>query len=293
MKNNEKPKDPFNIKEIREILDCLDRPIAFRRVLVDLTGSVPAALMLSQAIYWQERATQKDGWWYKTVEDWEEETGLSRYKQETARKKNRKYLLSDLRDAPARLYWKVDRDRLKSDLMQLHSNNIETSARENLTQDAENPPTSFGEIHTQAGEKHQTSLEDSRQLARGLSPNINMYTESTSENTLESNPENKTEIKTKITEVDTEIRQEEENRLLLRLINSCVIVLPEENQENIAAFITKAVDIFTLDWVRDAINESVIRNKRNFVGVLEILNNWKEKGHTTTSRLTLHNTRLA
>lgn len=46
-----KAMDMLNMKEIRELLDFIDRPIAFRRALVDLTGSVQSALMLSQAIY--------------------------------------------------------------------------------------------------------------------------------------------------------------------------------------------------------------------------------------------------
>lgn len=68
-------------------LKLLDRPIAFHRCFVDLAGSVTAALVLSQAIYWQKRILEdRDGWWYKTRSEWMEETGLSRRQQETARK---------------------------------------------------------------------------------------------------------------------------------------------------------------------------------------------------------------
>jgi hypothetical protein len=137
-----KVKDFLNMKEIREMLDLIDRPIAFRRALVDLTGSVNAALMLSQAIYWQERAYQKDGWWYKSIDEWQEETGLSRYEQQTARKKCRKYLLSRLRDIPARLFWKVDRQALKGDLCALELGNVGSDAHEN-TENLENQPTSL------------------------------------------------------------------------------------------------------------------------------------------------------
>ncbi len=35
--------------------DLLDRPIAFYRVFVMITGSVTGALMLSQAVYWSKR----------------------------------------------------------------------------------------------------------------------------------------------------------------------------------------------------------------------------------------------
>ena len=76
-----------------EIKDLLDRPIAFQRVFVTLTGSVTAALMLSQAVFWNKRVSvEKDGWFYKTIDEWQDETGLTRYEQETARKKLKKYL---------------------------------------------------------------------------------------------------------------------------------------------------------------------------------------------------------
>lgn len=99
------------------ILDILDRPIAYHRVFVTLTGSVKGAVLLSQAVYWQKRAKQADGWWYKTAEEWQEETGLTRHEQDKARKDCEKYLKSDLRGVPATNYWKVDEDALSADLL--------------------------------------------------------------------------------------------------------------------------------------------------------------------------------
>ena len=92
------------------ILDCFDRPIAFHRCFVTLTGSVTAALMLSQAVYWQRRTTHEDGWWWKTMEDWAEETGLSRKEQEGARRRLKTVgLLAEARrGVPAKLYYQVD-----------------------------------------------------------------------------------------------------------------------------------------------------------------------------------------
>lgn len=56
----------------------LDRPIAFHRCFVDITGSVPAALFLSQAIYWSNRTKDYEGWFYKSRDEWCEETGIQR-----------------------------------------------------------------------------------------------------------------------------------------------------------------------------------------------------------------------
>jgi hypothetical protein len=98
------------------LTELLDRPIAYHRVFVTLTGSVKAAILLSQALYWQKRAKQDDGWWYKTAEEWQEETGLTRHELDTARRDCEKYLKTDLRDAPARMYWRVDEEELSNSL---------------------------------------------------------------------------------------------------------------------------------------------------------------------------------
>ncbi len=97
-------------------IELLDRPIAYHRVFVTLVGSVKGAIMLSQAMYWQNRAKQTDGWWYKTAQEWEDETGLTRREQEKARKDCEKFLETDLRDSPARLYWRVNDDVLMAAL---------------------------------------------------------------------------------------------------------------------------------------------------------------------------------
>lgn len=89
--------------------EILDRPIAFHRCFVNLTGSINAALMLSQAVYWQRK--NEDGkWWFQTREKWTDETGLTRDEQETARKRLVKFDFwkEELRGIPAKLYFNVD-----------------------------------------------------------------------------------------------------------------------------------------------------------------------------------------
>lgn len=68
------------------LLKLLDRPITFHRVFVDITGSINAALMLSNAVYWTNRLpNEREGWFHKTREEWTAETGLTRHEQERAR----------------------------------------------------------------------------------------------------------------------------------------------------------------------------------------------------------------
>jgi hypothetical protein len=76
--------------EDNQFLANFDRPIAFHPAFVPIAGSITAALMLSQMVYWTKRLGEEaDGWFYKSQADWTEETGMSRYEQESARLKLR------------------------------------------------------------------------------------------------------------------------------------------------------------------------------------------------------------
>ena len=60
--------------------------ITFHRAFVDIGGSINAALMLSNALYWTNRLPDdRGGWFYKTRVEWEKETGLGRHEQDKAR----------------------------------------------------------------------------------------------------------------------------------------------------------------------------------------------------------------
>lgn len=91
------------------------KPIAFQRVFVELTGSITSALLLSQAVYWSQRTKSDDGWFYKTQEEWEDETGMTRYELDNAKKKCERYLKVELRGIPAKNYYFVDFEALDTD----------------------------------------------------------------------------------------------------------------------------------------------------------------------------------
>lgn len=62
--------------------------IAYRPEYRAIAGSAAAAVFLAQAIYWTKNkaAKARDGWFFKTADQWTTETGLTRTEQETARK---------------------------------------------------------------------------------------------------------------------------------------------------------------------------------------------------------------
>lgn len=113
------------------LIKLLDRPIAFHRIFAELTGSVTAGLMLSQAVYWsgetksgERRTADPAGWFWKTQEEWFEETRLTRKEQETARKHLRGLGRGDVweeqvRGLPRRLYYRLDLEKLQSLLLDM------------------------------------------------------------------------------------------------------------------------------------------------------------------------------
>lgn len=134
------------------IIDLLDRPIAYHRCFVSLTGSVTAAVLLSQAVYWSKRTgAGNEGWFWKTVDEWEEETGLSRYEQETARKIldriTPQFWEEDKRGIPRRLWFRLHLEQLEQCL-----ENLRTSTREN-------PVLERGNTTNRAGKKPRTISE--------------------------------------------------------------------------------------------------------------------------------------
>jgi hypothetical protein len=94
------------------VMEIFDLPVTFHRCLVTITGSVTAALMLSQAITWTETlAPASGGWFCKSQEEWFEETGLSRWEQQTARRVLRESNFIDERKLglPAKLWFRVNK----------------------------------------------------------------------------------------------------------------------------------------------------------------------------------------
>lgn len=92
------------------LLQVFDAPVSFHRCLIPLTGSVTAALLLSQAIATTlELDPEQEGWFLMSREAWTAHTGLSRWELETARRALRVAGFLEERRAglPARLYYRV------------------------------------------------------------------------------------------------------------------------------------------------------------------------------------------
>jgi hypothetical protein len=88
----------------------LDEPVVVLRMsYVKITGSVNAALLLSQCRYWQNRVNQGKAFYHSQVQ-WQEEIGLGRYELEKARKELRELgiLKEWLHGTPPKLFYFIN-----------------------------------------------------------------------------------------------------------------------------------------------------------------------------------------
>lgn len=109
--------DPMLVQGMRPSLQMVvfDEPIVAQRWAVAATGSVTAAVMISYALQLSQALQgRNEGWFAKTIKEWQAEAGLSRSEQETARNRLLELgLLQERRTGmPARLEYKVDEDRV-------------------------------------------------------------------------------------------------------------------------------------------------------------------------------------
>lgn len=91
-----------------------DYSISYQRSYVAVTGSVASSVYLSQLVSLSKRDQDTNGWIFKTSEEWQAETGLGRYEQQTARKilKEKNLLVESLSGTPARLSFRLNTDEL-------------------------------------------------------------------------------------------------------------------------------------------------------------------------------------
>lgn len=107
--------------ELLELIRFMNqKPIAFNKHYVDLGCGINGALMLSQLVYWADKAKDPNGWIYKTGKEWTEETGLNRREQDTARKNLRELGLIEehKHGVPCKIHYKVNQDELYRKLLE-------------------------------------------------------------------------------------------------------------------------------------------------------------------------------
>lgn len=140
----------------------LDRPVAYHSAFAKLGAGATGALMLSQAVYWSSRTNDSEGWFYKSQVEWEAETGLTRYEQESARKKLVKlgFMQEKKQGLPCKLYYRVDLEKVQSSL---DAENQQTSLGKTSKLACGEPPNQSGENQHAITENTTETTSDSAQ----------------------------------------------------------------------------------------------------------------------------------
>lgn len=91
-----------------------EKPIAYHPRLSQALGSVKAGLFVAQCLYWCGKGSDPE-WFYKTVHEFEKETGLTRKEQETAIRicKEKGIMETKLKQIPAKRHFKLHLKELK------------------------------------------------------------------------------------------------------------------------------------------------------------------------------------
>ncbi len=102
--------------KLKNFLIQLGQPVAYYPKLAKFLGSVKAAVFICQLGYWEGKQRDDDGI-YKTMVEFQVETGLSRREQDTARKTLRDlgYLFETKKGMPARIYYCINWDKINDD----------------------------------------------------------------------------------------------------------------------------------------------------------------------------------
>lgn len=113
-----------NYQTVKQVIKQLlgqENTIAIPRLFIKMfSGDTTAALFLSQAVFWSDKSSRRDGYFYKSYKEWDEHTGLSQYQVKRSCDKCNKLLenmietkLIKANGAPT-LHYKVDMDAVIS-----------------------------------------------------------------------------------------------------------------------------------------------------------------------------------
>lgn len=157
---------PIDFKLVALIEAMNDRPIAFNRHYVALGCGINGALMLSQMVYWSKRTKDQNGFFYKTQDEWMDETGLTRYEQESARKrlKELNFISEHKHGVPCMVHFKVNHEALYSALIQ-YVENQQTGMWENHKLDCGKPAN-------KNAENQQTNTENTTENTTEITTDI-------------------------------------------------------------------------------------------------------------------------
>ncbi len=156
------------------LLDLFDRPIAFHRVFATICGDTNAALLLSQAVYWQKIVESTDSgkiiqgkkYFWKTQVEFQNEIALTPHRQLSARKKMQKFDFWNEKKCgiPRKLYFRVSLKKLEIYTQNLAVEKDKSDKKLSKTDKKSEQNQQNSQIERQASQKGCASSADLRCL---------------------------------------------------------------------------------------------------------------------------------
>ena len=111
------------------------------RVFITMTGETDAALLLGQILYWSDRTTDPEGWFFKSAKEWEEELGLSAYKVNRAVKLLASWgvqtRLKKANGAPT-THYRIDSEQFFESISKFLQNGFSRNSQNGFSRDSQN-----------------------------------------------------------------------------------------------------------------------------------------------------------
>lgn len=247
--------------------------ISVPRAFVTLfDGDYTRAVLLNQILYWSDRTTNPNGWFYKSYDEWTDELGLSKYqvmramhgdkrtKSKSARTLADVGIETDVRHTlkgKPTVHYRIDADKFMGILIEhVKSEKAKSSAKVN---NVDEPKLTLQTL-------------DSQQSQR-------TYTEITTETTAEEQPARA--IEPEVKPAPMVIAPKPEPEFLPERPNAFALY---ENTFGVtitytmAQVIKDALTEFTAEWVEDALKEAAVNNAKSWRYVEKVLDRWKREG---------------
>ena len=126
-----------DIKSVISTFSGTERHITVPRVYLEMLGDFNTAAFLNQLIFWSDKTKRKDGYFYKTYTEWNEELLLSEYQVRRSAKilKEKGFIDTKLKKANGSptLHYKVNMDKLSESIL----NKLKNRNQTNLGNDSE------------------------------------------------------------------------------------------------------------------------------------------------------------
>jgi hypothetical protein len=103
-------KEKTMAQQLALISELADNPLTLPPIFVPITGSITAGLLLRQVMYWMKRTKAPGGWFYKRLEEFQEEMCMGEKEFRLARKANesRKFIETERRGVPPVVWFRAN-----------------------------------------------------------------------------------------------------------------------------------------------------------------------------------------